>query len=410
MADLATLDVSLHGRSIGTLISLPGERTLFAFERSYLDDADRDTLSLSFKDLYGEPLPETRPTHVRVPPFFSNLLPEGSLRDYLARRAGVHPRREFPLLRALGQDLPGAVTITSPDDERDVIGDRGESPDPVRDASRPLRFSLAGVQLKLSAVMEATGGLTVPAEGRGGHWIVKLPSATFARVPENEYAMMRLARAVGLSVPEIRLVPLRNVTGLPDGLARVDETAFAVRRFDRDAHGTAVHTEDFAQVFGVYPERKYERASYRNIADVLLAESDDDALIEFVRRLVFNALIGNADMHLKNWSLIYPDRRRATLAPGYDFVSTIAYLDDTNMALTLGRSKRMTALSLDQLDHLAGKARLSRTLVREAATDTVRRFAEHWDGGRAVRDVAEHTIGPIERLWRQIPLVRETLR
>jgi serine/threonine-protein kinase HipA len=86
-------------------------------------------------------------------------------------------------------------------------------------------------------------------------------------------------------------------------------------------------------VFGVYPERKYKRASYRNIAEVLWAETGETGIMEFLRRLVFNTLIGNADMHLKNGSLIYPDRRRAALAPAYDFVSTIASLpDDTRIA------------------------------------------------------------------------------
>ena len=61
-----------------------------------------------------------------------------------------------------------------------------------------LRFSLAGVQLKFSAVMEASGGLTVPAGGMGGSWIVKLPSARFAAVPENEFAMLELARRAGI--------------------------------------------------------------------------------------------------------------------------------------------------------------------------------------------------------------------
>ena len=81
------------------------------FEPSYLDDPERHTLSLSFKGTSGEPLTEIRPTRVRVPPFFSNLLPEGALRTYLARRTGVRSEREFPLLRALGHDLPGAVTV-----------------------------------------------------------------------------------------------------------------------------------------------------------------------------------------------------------------------------------------------------------------------------------------------------------
>jgi serine/threonine-protein kinase HipA len=112
------------------------------------------------------------------------------------------------------------------------------------------------------------------------------------------------------------------------------------------------------------------------VAEVLWAEAGADGVAEFIRRLVFNTLIGNADMHLKNWSLIYPDGRQAALAPGYDFVSTIAYLPDNKMALTLGRSKAMTALSLDQLSYLAAKARLPKKLVLDAAGETVRPVRE----------------------------------
>jgi hypothetical protein len=81
-----------------------------------------------------------------------------------------------------------------------------------------------------------------------------------------------------------------------------------VKRFDRVPQGP-VHIEDFAQVFRVFREDKYKKASYRNIAEVIAAEAGNDGVAEFVRRLVFNTLIGNANMHLKNWSLIYPDGR-----------------------------------------------------------------------------------------------------
>jgi hypothetical protein len=83
----------------------------------------------------------------------------------------------------------------------------------------------------------------------------------------------------------------------------------AVERFDRGAHGERIHMEDFAQVFGLFPESKYDKRSYANIAAVLWAESGDAAAYEFVRRLVFSIMIGNADMHLKNWSILYPDKR-----------------------------------------------------------------------------------------------------
>ncbi|MEZ5573102.1 MAG: HipA domain-containing protein [Halioglobus sp.] len=72
-------------------------------------------------------------------------------------------------------------------------------------------------------------------------------------------------------------------------------------------------------------------------------EADAD-IGEFIRRMVFNTLIGNADMHIKNWSVYYPDKRTARLAPAYDFVSTIPYIADSGAALTVSRTKRLTAL------------------------------------------------------------------
>jgi len=378
MADISVLSIELYRKRIGALTLLPGDQTLLTFDQDYIDNPDRSTLSLSQKDAFGGLITDIRPTRTRVPPFFSNLLPEGLLRDYLAKKAGVNPKREFFLLWMLGRDLPGAIRIVPTDN--DLWPPEKEGGVALQQVSNEtlLRFSLAGVQLKFSAVMEATGGLTIPAEGVGGYWIVKLPSMKFEGVPENEFAMMELARAIGIDVPEVRLVPITEITGLPEDVARIGGNALAVKRFDRTIDGGLVHIEDFAQVYGLYPERKYERASYRNIAEVLWAESGETSLAEFIRRLVFNALIGNADMHLKNWSLMYPDGKNAVLAPGYDFVSTIAYLPDTNMALTLGRSKKMADLSLEQLSHLAAKARLPGKLVLDVAKETAERFMDIW--------------------------------
>ena len=98
--------------------------------------------------------------------------------------------------------------------------------------------------------------------------------------------------------------------------------------------------EDFAQVFGGFPDDKYEHRSYANIAAVLW-ESGEQSTWEFVRRLVFSVLIGNADMHLTNWSLIYPDRRTPVLSPGYDFVATLPYLPHDKVALSSGESKSL---------------------------------------------------------------------
>ena len=379
MVELAVLDVRLHKQPIGTLTRLPGDRNFFAFNQDYIDNPERPTLSLSFKDAFGGLITDFKPTQTRLPPFFSNLLPEGAMRDYLAGRAKVKPEREFFLAWALGRDLPGALHVVSAHDEPLPPDEHGRA---QSESSAPedgvLRFSLAGVQLKFSAVNEATGGLTVPVDGVGGSWIVKLPSTKFGGVPENEFAIMELARGIGINVPETKLLPLQKIEGLPAGMDVLGDTAFAIKRFDRTAHGEAIHIEDFAQVFGVYPEKKYDKASYRNIAEVLWIETGEAGVVEFLRRFVFNALIGNTDMHLKNWSLIYPDRRAAHLAPAYDFVSTIAYLPDDKMALTFVDSKAFESLTLDQFARFAAKAGLPKKLTLDTVQDTVIAFAEAW--------------------------------
>ena len=107
MPDISVLDVRLYDEPIGTLTHLQGERTIFAFNEDYVENQDRPTLSLSFKDDLGGLITNIRPTRRVVPPFFSNLLPEGGLRRYLAERAGVNQQREFFLLWVLGLLLTG---------------------------------------------------------------------------------------------------------------------------------------------------------------------------------------------------------------------------------------------------------------------------------------------------------------
>lgn len=404
MASVSILEVLLHGSVIGTYTQLPNDRNLFVFNQDYIEDQQRATLSLSFKDKYGELITDIRPTQTKVSPFFSNLLPEGQMREYLAQRAGVNAEREFFLLWVLGQDFPGAITI------RPVDGDRlppvsSQSPDSVEtDQDKVLRFSLAGVQLKFSAVMEATGGLTIPVKGIGGSWIIKLPSAKYDNVPENEYAMMTLANNIGIDVPKVELIDVKNISGLPEGMDAVGGQAFVIERFDRREDGSRVHIEDFAQIFSVYPDKKYMNANYKNFAKVIWSEVGEEGLVEYIRRLVFNTLIGNGDMHLKNWSFIYPDRKNAALAPGYDFVSTIQYIPDEKMALNYSRTKIFSELTVDELSHLAAKARLPEKIVIDTALDTVERFNSVWKKEKKNLPISGKVVEIIDKHIKTIPL------
>lgn len=405
MPDVSVLDVRLHSRPVGSLTLLQGDRTVFTFNEDYIADEHRPTLSLSFKDNLGGLITKLAPTQRVVPPFFSNLLPEGPLRKYLAERASVNQQREFFLLWALGEDLPGALSIhpvdgdAMPPEAAEAIEAKG---------GNALRFSLAGVQLKFSAYKNTgkAGGLTIPAEGVGGSWIVKLPSQQFAGVPENEFSMMTIASQMGMDVPEIRLLDIGEIGNIPEGIGELRGKALAIKRFDRTENGP-VHIEDFAQVFGVFPDDKYKKRSYRSIAEVLAIETTEADVAEYFRRLVFSTLIGNADMHLKNWSLIYPDGRTPMLAPAYDLLSTIPYIKDDSAALNYARTRKMAELSIDELRYIAAKARIPEKLVVSTALETVDRFNAIWASDKSHIDVPKEVVATIDAHLANLELVRD---
>ncbi|MBV1870710.1 MAG: type II toxin-antitoxin system HipA family toxin [Gammaproteobacteria bacterium] len=406
-SNVSTLNVFLYDELVGTITNVGNDRSLFALTQDYIEDTERSTLSLGLKDSLGELITEFKLTQTKLLPFFSNLLPEGEMRRYLAERANVNPEREFFLLWVLGQDLTGAITIKPADGEElppsisEPVGGGEENKDGA------MCFSLAGVQLKFSAVQHASGGLTIPASGMGGSWIVKLPSSKFEDVPENEFSMMELARKIGMDVPDTQLLNIGDIENIPDGMGQFGNSAFAIKRFDRIDGGGSVHIEDFAQVFGVYPYDKYKKASMRNIAEVIGIEGQEDDIAEFTRRLVFNTLIGNADMHLKNWSLIYNDKRSASIAPAYDFVSTIPYIADKEAALKVSRSKKFADFTMDELSHLAAKARLPEKLVLDTASETVELFHEKWQSEKTNLALSSNVIEAIDKHLEDIPIAKQ---
>ncbi|RBQ14096.1 type II toxin-antitoxin system HipA family toxin [Spongiactinospora rosea] len=353
--------VLLGPRRVGTLLQR-GDYTRFAFVEEYLHDPGRAILGLRFEeDLTGR-----HAAALRLPPWFSNLLPEGVLREWIATDRGVSAEREMELLIQVGHDLPGAVRVLPCTDDEDsaepyALDWADLSPERAdRDSGHlELRFSLAGVALKFSMLAE-DHRLTLPAFGRGGDWIVKLPDRAYPHVPLNEYAMMRLAGMAGIEVPEVRLYRREELDTLPPGVWPGSEVfAYAVRRFDRDDRRDAIHIEDLAQVRGVYPREKY-LGNYETVAALIYRRRDTASLREFARRLAFNVLISNGDAHLKNWSLIYRDPRAPTLSPAYDLVSTGVYMGDGE---TLGlkfagttRFDRITVRTFERLERRLGAA------------------------------------------------------
>jgi serine/threonine-protein kinase HipA len=339
--------VWLRGDRVGTLFQR-GDYTRFGFSQRYLDDPDRAVLGLVFEqDLFAR-----HAAALRLPCWFSNLLPEGRLREWIAADRKVSPQREMELLAQVGHDLPGAVQVLPALDGQDDEIEWLPNPAPMSAAKHPgeedtWRFSLAGVALKFS--MQAKGDrLTLPAFGVGGDWIVKLPDQTYPDVPRNEFTMMSLAASAGITVPPIRLV-----------------------------HRDLVHIEDLAQVRNVYPENKY-LGNYETVASLAYRGRDMDGLREFARRLAFTILIGNIDAHLKNWSLIYTDPRVPSLAPAYDIVSTAYYLGEREtLGLKFGGTRRFDKVNVSTFECLQQRLRAPHAQLAACVSQLVDQVRRH---------------------------------
>lgn len=369
--------VSLYGARVGTL-NQRGDYTWFRFDDDYIHDPNRVVLGLVFEDDLFAP----HANSLRLPPWFSNLLPEGRLRDWIAEDRGVSVDREMELLAQVGRDLPGAVTVIEDTASPDQEPAAGLGTDRVVESESPAwKFSLAGVGLKFS-MLRSNDRLSLPASGLGGDWIVKLPDQAYEDVPLNEYVMMTFARRCGIEVPEVLLVERSSIDDLPDGVWPRDESvAYAVRRFDRPTRNQLVHIEDFAQVRNVWPNGggKYQ-GNFETVAALAYRGHDEASLVEAVRRLAFNVLISNGDAHLKNWSLIYEDRRKPRLSPAYDIVSTAVYADSghvEDLGLKFGGSRSFERVTLRTFDNL--EARLDVALgLRDVVRETVEQAQNQW--------------------------------
>lgn len=374
---ISSLDVLLNDMKVGTIVRTPGEFNAFSFEDSYRATGGFPVLSLSFRAAIGGLRKDPKPVARALPAFFANLLPEDKLREAMEKHhaGSVRAGNDFDLLVALGSDLPGAVRVV-PSDRTIVRLDNLPTTRPKA------RFSLAGVQMKLSVIKNTGkgGGLTLPIGDEQGTYIAKFPSTSFPGVSENEYANLALAEAIGMEVPERELVEQSAFEGIPKEFETLsDGKVLLVKRFDRGANGERIHIEDFAQVFGVYPARKYEGAAYHDIAAALNVAVSADAALEFVRRLALAAITGNGDMHLKNWSLIYRGAGdKPAFAPFYDVLSTIPYIPADAMALSLAGERPFKALNAQRWKAFANRARLPEAAVLKAVVDTVECVNEVW--------------------------------
>jgi serine/threonine-protein kinase HipA len=403
---VASLSVKLGETPIGTITNLLGDYNVFAFEPAYAADPNRPILSQSFLDANEQLIAVVPRTHTVAPPFFSNLLPEAGslLRAIVARQRRIKEARDYPFLAALGSDLPGAVIIS------EIEGDPGsptEIAHPEADRELPLRFSLAGMQLKFSASMLGDR-FSINDRSDGVPWIVKMPTNAYPRLPENEFAIMRFALAIGLDVPEIELRDLNAIVDLPrgmPGLREEERAVYAIRRFDRAADGSRIHGEDFNAIAGQAPNAKYENKTTAYVGSVISQLCGQDDVDEFVRRVIFGVIVGNDDMHLKNWSVRYLDGRHATIAPLYDFVCTRRYFPGGELALTIGGERRFDRITRETMRDFARQAQISQARVLKLVDDVCERVRSAWP---EIRDsIADRElVATLERQFASVPLFR----
>lgn len=372
--------VWLYDRRVGT-ITLNSGVIRFQLDDDYIHDKDRSVLGLKFED----DLSAVHRSKMRLPPWFSNLLPEGRLREWIAQARGVSENRELDLLLQVGNDLPGAVRVAEADSgatvldfkRREIVSEEGTN----QHQNDIWRFSLAGVALKFS-MLRSGERFTAPGSGEGGDWIVKLPDSRYPQVPINEFAMMKLAHKVGIEVPEVRLVHRNQLADVPEGVwPNSEDMAYAIRRFDRNSSGGLIHMEDFAQVRGFYPDIKY-KGSFETLAALIYRNRDLSSLVEFTKRLAFNYLIGNGDAHLKNWSLIYEDPRVPRLSPAYDLVATSIYRPAGNpedLGLKFAKSRKFESVTLASFERLSRKLNVSGVVsLQDEAHSLILKVTESW--------------------------------
>lgn len=367
------LGVYFGDRLVGDLAVNDG-RFSFAYDASWLKAPDTFPVSQSLPLAGG--FKSSNAAHA----FFSNLLPEGHVRQLVARRLGVSEDNDFVLLERLGGECAGALVISReppspvekhsyrPLDEGDLanLAKRGVA-FAETSGTGGIRLSLAGAQDKLAVKVEGSR-LLLPEGSSPSTHILKFANPDYKHMPENELIVTKLAARCGLPTVDAELRTIGRAKHL------------LVRRYDRvvdaDESIRRLHQEDLCQALGVPPGRKYEdeggpgfSACFGMIEEASLEPALDTR--ELIRWLTFNTIVGNADGHAKNLSLVRTDRDGLRLAPFYDLLSTAIYPRvATRVAMKIGKESdpgQVKATDWRELAKAIGVGSFVENTVRELA-------------------------------------------
>ncbi len=325
------------------------------------------------------------------------------VRDHLARQLGVSPGNDFSLLAAVGGDCAGAVRIVAegvdaPADDRHEVrwlseADLGTliSELPQRplgtDAAGDVRLSLAGAHDKVPVHVSADGRIGLPLKGTPSTHIIKAPIPQISDSIVNEAFCLGLARELGIHA----------VAAEPRTAADIDY--LLVTRYDRreiDGRTIRVHQEDMVQALGRPSETKYEAEGGPGLIDCIellrrTSRRPGSDVLRFLDALTVNVLVGNADAHGKNVSILLDDDG-PRLAPLYDSLCTVCYSGlSRRLAMGIGGEDRIEYVAERHWERFATAAGLGAAAARrrrrriaerapEAATRVAERLrAEGWD-------------------------------
>jgi serine/threonine-protein kinase HipA len=212
------------------------------------------------------------------------------------------------------------------------------------------KISIQGVQPKLSAKINITEG-SFELTDIGGTYILKPQNDLYPELPENEDLTMRLA--AGLIE-----VPLHGLLYCADG-----SFTYFIKRFDRATRGNKLAVEDFGQLAGHNRDTKYDY-SMEKIVTIIDRYCTFPTIekSKLFTRVLFNYLVGNEDMHLKNYSLITRDKI-IQLAPAYDFLNTTLAIRNAKEQIALPINRKKNNLTANDLIEYYGRDKLGLSAV-----------------------------------------------
>jgi serine/threonine-protein kinase HipA len=229
-----------------------------------------------------------------------------------------------------------------------------------------LRLSLAGAQSKIPVVL-VSDKIALPAPGEATSHILKPPIGRFTGTTENEAFAMRLAKKIGLPVADVEI----RRTG--------DRSYLLVERYDRvrDAGGVLwrLHQEDFCQALGYTSDRKYAADGgpiFRDCFDLLRRAASRPAIevLKLIDAAIFNLIIGNADAHAKNYSLLYRENGAIELAPLYDLLSTVYYPElSPRLAMKIAKRHTLEELKAPDWEKFAEETGIALRFIRTRAKE-----------------------------------------